>query len=82
MIRTQVQLTEEQLSLLRQLAAEEGVSVSELVRRGVSQLFQSRRSPGRTELWRRALQVAGKFHSGLPDLAERHDYYLAENLER
>ena len=82
MIKTQVQLTEEQLSLLRQLAAEEGVSVSELVRRGVSQLLQSRHSVSRDELWRRVFEAAGKFHSGLPDVAQRHDDYLAEDFGR
>jgi len=77
-VKTQVQLQEEQLALLRRLAAEEGVSVSELVRRGVALLLDSRRRPTRKELWERAMEVAGKFSSGLTDVARRHDHYLAE----
>jgi len=82
MVRTQVQLPEEQLAVLRRMAAEEGVSVSELVRRGVAQLLESRRKPTREELWERAMSVAGKYDSGKTDLAERHDDYLAEDFGR
>lgn len=82
MVRTQVQLPEEQLAVLRRMAAEEGVSVSELVRRGVAQLLESRRKPTREELWERALSVAGKYRSGKTDIGERHDDYLAEDFGR
>ena len=78
MVKTQVQLPEEDLAELRRLAAEEGVSVSELVRRGVKHVLDARRRPSREELWDRAMKVVGKFHSGLPDVAQRHDEYLAE----
>ncbi len=78
MVRTQVQLSEKDLAELRRLAAEEGVSVSELVRRGVKQVLESRRKPSREELWARAREVAGKYNSGLLDIAQRHDDYLAE----
>jgi metal-responsive CopG/Arc/MetJ family transcriptional regulator len=78
MIRTQVQLPEEDLAELRRRAAEEGVSVSELVRRGVRQTLDGDRKPSRRELMRRALEVAGKYNSGRPDIAQRHDGYLAE----
>ena len=80
MVRTQVQLPEEELAALRRLAAEEGVSVSELVRRGVRQLLRSRRAPSREELWRRALRIAGKFRSGRSDISERHDDYFVESV--
>ena len=79
MVRTQVQLPEEKLAELRRRAAEEGVSVSELVRRGVDRVLGEKQQPDRAELYRRALEVAGKYHSGLPDIGERHDDYLAED---
>jgi Arc/MetJ-type ribon-helix-helix transcriptional regulator len=82
MVRTQVQLPEEQLAVLRRMAAEEGVSVSELVRRGVAQLLESRRKPTREELWKRAERIIGKYHSGKGDIAQRHDDYLAEDFAR
>ena len=78
MVKTQVQLPEEDLAELRRMAAEEGVSVSELVRRGVKQVLEAKGKPSREELWRRARAVAGRYSSGLPDVAQRHDDYLAE----
>ena len=81
MVRTQVQLAEEDLAALQQLAAEQGVSVSELVRQGVKWVLEGKRKPSRQELLERALSTAGIGHSGLPDVAERHDDYLAEAYE-
>ena len=78
MVRTQVQLSEDDLAELRRLAAEEGVSVSALVRRGVKQVLESRKKPSREELWARAMSVVGKYRSGKTDVAQRHDDYLAE----
>lgn len=78
MVKTQVQLTEEQLAALRRFAAEQGVSVSELVRRGVALLLRSHQGRTRAELWERARAAAGKFDSGLTDVARRHDHYLSE----
>jgi Arc/MetJ-type ribon-helix-helix transcriptional regulator len=77
-VKTQVQFPEEDLTALRRLAAEKGVSVSELVRRGVKQLLKSEQGPTREELWERASKVVGKFHSGKPDIGQRHDDYLEE----
>ena len=81
MVKTQVQLPDEDLAELRRLAAEEGVSVSALVRRGVKRVLEERRKPSREELWERASQVIGKFRSGKSDVAQRHDDYLAEAYE-
>ena len=78
MVKTQVQLPEEDLAELRRMAAEEGVSVSEIVRRGVRHVLEAQYKPSREELWRRARAVAGRYSSGLPDVAQRHDDYLAE----
>lgn len=81
MIRTQIQLTEEQSEALKQLAAREGKTVAELVRLGVDQLISSKRIVDPEELRRRALSVAGKFHSGDEDLSTDHDRYTAEAFE-
>lgn len=81
MVKTQVQLTEDLLAELRRMAAEEGVSVSALVRRGMAEFVQAKRGPDRKELMRRALEVAGKYRSGKTDIAERHDHYLAEAFD-
>ena len=81
MTRTQVQFTDEQLEVLRRISAAEGRSMADLVREGVELLIHSRiarRNP--KELRERAMAAAGKFRSGLKDLAVNHDKYLAEDF--
>lgn len=77
MIRTQIQLTEEQAAALKLLSAKTGVSIAELVRRGLEPLLRDARSHenGRAD---RALAIVGRFHSGTSDVAAEHDRYLAE----
>ncbi len=82
MVRTQIQLPERDLAELRRLAAEEGISVSELVRRGIRRVLEDKRRPGREELWDRAMKIAGKYRSGKSDVAQRHDDYLAKAYEK
>jgi predicted DNA-binding ribbon-helix-helix protein len=78
MIRTQIQLTEEQSQELKRLAAERRVSVAELIREAAEKLLRDSATPGYAERKRRALAVAGRFRSGKGDLSARHDDYLAE----
>lgn len=79
MLRTQVQLTEEQDRLLEDLGRERRVSKAELVRRAVD-LLLAREAPGRgsEEQRLRALSVTGRFRSGDGSVARRHDAALAE----
>ena len=76
MKRVQVQLTEEQVAALRKLAESTGEGMSATVRGAVDDLITKHE---RDALWERAMSVVGKFHSGLGDLAENHDYYLGED---
>lgn len=78
MIRTQVQLTEKQAKALRILAAREGVSMAEIIRRAVDRVAQLEVLPDRREMMRRILSAAGTCHSDVTDLSTRHDDYLAE----
>jgi hypothetical protein len=78
MIRTQIQLTEEQSLRLRQAARRSGVSTAEVIRRSVDRyLEQDAALPGSTNRLA-MLEVAGKWSSGLSDISERHDDYLDE----
>ncbi len=81
MVRTQVQLTERDLTALQEMAAESGVSVSELVRRGVKCVLEGRVKPTREELIAAAMATAGIGHSGVRDLGREHDRYFAEAAE-
>ncbi len=78
MIRMQVQFSEEQIQLLKARAAEEHVSVSEIVRRAVTAWSKGQGGLPVNERRRRAIEVAGRFASGVSDGAERHDHYLAD----
>ena len=78
MIRTQIQLTEEQSRRLRAAAARRGVSMSELIRQGIDAALAQEAGPTRDELVRRAVEAAGKFRSSRHDIARRHDRYLGE----
>ena len=80
MVKTQIQLPEEDLKTWRRMAAEEGISVSELVRRGMRQIVRESKGPSREELWRRASSLVGKYHSGKSDISERHDDNFAEAI--
>lgn len=79
MVRMQVQLTEEQIAALKRLAVRRGTSIAALVRQGVDAIL---REPEQEERARRerARAVAGRFRSGLGDLAAEHDRYLGEDL--
>jgi len=82
MVKTQIQLPEEDLKSLRRKAAEEGVSVSELVREGVRYVLEDSPKPSKDELWKRARALSGKFRSEKGDVAQRHDDYLAEDFAK
>lgn len=82
MVRTQIQLTEEQALRLRHLARAEGVSIAELVRRGVEAILATGEGPTEDERWSRVRRGFGRWRSGRSDVARRHDQYLAEAFER
>lgn len=77
MLRTQVQLTDEQVRRVRTVAKREGISLAEVVRRCVD---AGLREQSRKELYDRAAELVGALvdttTSG--DLSRRHDAYLEE----
>jgi hypothetical protein len=78
MVRTQIQLTESQSKRLKEAAARKGISVAELIRRGVEIALEQESAPSTEELYRRAIQAAGRFRSSKRDVSRRHDEYLGE----
>lgn len=61
MVRTQIQLTEEQAIALKRLAAKRRISIARLVRQGVEVLLRSYAATSDEERRRRAIAVAGRF---------------------
>ncbi len=81
MVRTQIQLSEQQAAVLKDLAAQRGASMAELIRRAIDLWIEAEGAVTREERKRRALAAVGQFRSGLKDLSENHDKYLAEAYE-
>lgn len=78
MVRTQIQLTDEQSQGLKEIATDQGVSVAEVIRQAVDKVLVNRYKPSIEEQRQRAIAALGRGHSGLGDLAARHDDYLEE----
>ena len=78
MVRTQIQLREEQVALLRKLASDSQTSMAEVIRRAVDLFARAEGATVDREARQRAALVAGRFRSGVDDLAARHDDYLGE----
>lgn len=79
MVRTQIQLREEQARKLRALAREQGVSLAEVIRRCLDDSLAD--SAGdRSQLYARASRLIGGFKDvrGKSDLAMEHDRYLEQ----
>jgi hypothetical protein len=79
MVRTQIQLTEDQAQSLRKLAHRYQLSVAELIRRGVDQVLTSGLSGEVDQKKRKAVAAAGRFRSSHSDVSIRHDYYLTKD---
>jgi len=82
MVRTQIQITEEQAAALKERSVALGVSMAEIIRRGIDQVLESNGGNMQEERVRRATQAAGRFRSGLHDVSVNHDKYLAEAYRR
>lgn len=81
MVRTQIQLTEEQAVALRELAVREGRSMADVIRGSLDLALRSRGAFAREEAKERALDALGGFRSGLGDLALDHDRHLVTAFE-
>jgi hypothetical protein len=78
MVRTQIQLTDEQANKVRAIAAAEKQSMAEIIRLALDrQIGRPAELSGRVRR-ERACAIAGRFASGRADISERHDELLAE----
>jgi len=78
MVRTQIQLTEEQAKALKKMAASRHLSSAELIRRAVDIMIKSGPTADPEERRKRAVDIAGKFSSGKSDVSKKHDKYLTD----
>lgn len=77
MVRTQIQLTEEQARKLRRRAKQQGISMSAMIRQCLDQGLGDE-SSDRAAAYRRAALLVGRFPDSerATDLATGHDRYL------
>ena len=78
MVRTQIQLSEDQIVALKRIAVAQHKSMAAVIRQAVDLFAKSGDATDRKQPRARALRAAGRFKSGVNDLAENHDDYLAE----
>jgi len=81
MVRTQIQLTEEQAKKVKRIAARRGVPMAEVIRDAVEEVIRSNRHGVREEKRKQAVEILGKFRSGKRDVSKKHDAYLSEAFE-
>lgn len=79
MVRTQIQLTEQQARRLRAHARERGLSLAEIIRRYVEKGLAEEASD-RAAVYERAARLVGRFRDrrGARDISSKHDRYLDE----
>ena len=77
MRRIPIGLTDEQHERLRHEAGRRSTSVGALVRDAVDRIYPDE-DVARRQARERAREVFGSFRSGLSDVSERHDDYLAQ----
>lgn len=78
MVRTQIQLTEQQANALKNLASSRHLSIAELIRQAVDTIIKSNVVIDAEERRKRATDIVGRFSSAKHDISRKHDKYLAE----
>ena len=78
MVRTQIQLPERQWQALKDAAAQQKLSVAELIRRSVDAWLTGVAPVSVDERRQRTLALIGKSKSGCTDISANHDQYLEE----
>ena len=77
MLRTQIQLTEDQARKLREISLSSNESVASLIRNAIDRFLVTGKS-NRAVQYRQALSLAGKYETEQSDTAVEHDRYLEE----
>ena len=78
MVRSQIQLTEEQAKAVKTVSKEHGISSAEVIRRAIDLLLRSGVYVEEGEKRMRALNIVGRFRSGRHDISKNHDAHLAD----
>lgn len=78
MVRTQIQLSEDEAAAVKRLATSRGVSMAAVIRAAVDQYVEREGEESMESKWARSLAAVGSLHSGITDLSQRHDDEFAD----
>ncbi len=81
MVRTQIQLTEEQAVMLKKMAIKQRKSIAALIRQAIDRMVLTGADKDKQMNRGRAMAAAGRFHSGIHDLSANHDQYFVEAIK-
>ena len=82
MVRTQIQLTEEQAKASKKIALSRHLSIAELIRQAVDTIISTNTMVNIEERRKRAIDIVGRFSSGKRDISKKHDAYLVEAFDK
>ena len=66
------------METLKRMAIRQQISMAALIRQAIDQMLYHGPDKERQANFAKALNAAGKFHSGQHDLSVNHDQYLSE----
>jgi predicted transcriptional regulator len=78
MIRTQIQLTEDQFTQLKLIAGRVNQSMAALIRMAIGRFMKTEPMQSDEDVRKRALAAIGKFRSNVSNLSTHHDKYLSQ----
>ena len=73
MIRTQIQITEKQAMMLKEISLINHESMASLIRKAVDQFLMTGK-PDRAVLYRQATAIVGKYTAEEPDISIEHRF--------
>lgn len=80
MKRTQLQLTDKQYKLLKEISSEKNISLAEVVREAITQFSSTMVGYDKDTRFNEALSIIGKYNSGKKDISVNHDKYLQDAI--
>ena len=80
MVRTQIQLTEEQTRKLKELSLSSNESIASLIRHAIDRYLLTGQPPSRGAKYQQALALVGKYQTEESDAAVEHDRYLEKSF--
>ncbi len=78
MVRTQIQLSEDEAAAVKRLATSRGVSMAAVIRAAVDRYVERESEESLASKWARSMAAVGSLQSGITDLSQRHDDEFAD----